>query len=152
MHRKISLWPTPVPIDFNPPRNFAPYLMNRFLPIAAPAAALTLLAISGCSSFSNTKPAMTTEAIMEEGFKGKTSLAARLGENTASEADKMRMVYLTQQLALNEPTKGDKASWQDKTARLNRAAVALADKLPDSIEAWRAAVDCKACHSVHKPD
>jgi len=120
--------------------------------LSLPLASLAAIALAGCSTFSNTKPAMTTEAIMEEGFKGKTSLAARLGENTASEADKMRMVYLTQQLALNQPTKGDKASWQEKTARLNRAAVALADKLPDSIEAWRAAVDCKACHSVHKPD
>lgn len=128
--------------------------MKPTLLLAAPASALAvaLLAISGCSTFSNTKPSMTIEEIMNDGFKGKTSLAARLGENTASEADKMRMVYLTQQLALNPPPKGDQASWEDKTARLNRAAVALADKLPDSLETWRAAADCKACHSIHKPD
>lgn len=126
--------------------------MKLPLLLAAPAAVLAFLAINGCSTFSNTKPSMTTEDIMKEGFKGKTSLAARLGENTASEADKMRMVYLTEQLELNQPPKGDKGSWESKTARLNRAAVALADKLPDSLEAWRAAADCKACHSVHKPD
>ncbi|MBN8246877.1 MAG: hypothetical protein J0L84_05470 [Verrucomicrobia bacterium] len=114
--------------------------------------AVIAAALTGCSTFSNTKPALTTEQIMEEGFKGKTSLAARLSENTASDADKQRMVYLTQQLALNKPSKGDLGSWQEKTAKMNRAALALADKLPDSIELWRAASDCKACHSIHKPD
>jgi len=116
------------------------------------AGALLMTAVAGCSTFSNTKPSLTVEQIMEEGFKGKQSLAARLGENMASDADKQRMVYLTQQLALNPPPKGDLGSWQEKTAKLNRAAIALADKLPDSLEVWRAAADCKACHSIHKPE
>ncbi len=126
--------------------------MNSGFLLIVPATAAALLALSGCSTFSNTKPSMTTEEIMEEGFKGKTSMAARLGENTASNADKMRMVYLTEQLELNAPPKGSHASWEEKTASLNRAAIALADNLPASLESWRAAADCKACHSVHKPD
>lgn len=89
---------------------------------------------------------------MKEGFKGKGSMAARIGDNTASQADKMRMVYLTQQLALNKAPKGDAASWELKTAKLNRAAIGIQDNLPDSLEVWRAAADCKACHSIHKPD
>jgi len=116
------------------------------------SAALVAVAFTGCSTFSNTKPSLTVDQVMDEGFKGKGSMAARLGENTATDADKQRMVYLTQQLALNQPPKGDPGSWEEKTAKLNRAAVALVDKLPDSLELWRAAVDCKACHSIHKPD
>jgi len=89
---------------------------------------------------------------MEEGFKGKTSVAARLSENMGTQAEKVRMVYLTQQLALNKPTKGDTASWAQKTSELNRAAVALESNAPDSLVSWKAAADCKKCHSMHKPD
>ena len=124
--------------------------MKRILLALLPVAAA--LTFSGCSSFSSTKPSMSIEDIMKEGFKGKGSMAARIGDNTASQADKMRMVYLTQQLALNKAPKGDAADWELKTAKLNRAAIGIQDKLPDSLEAWRAAVDCKACHSAHKPD
>lgn len=113
---------------------------------------LAAAALTGCSTFSNTKPSLTVDQVMDEGFKGKGSMASRLGENTATDADKQRMVYLTQQLTLNQAPKGDTGSWEEKTAKLNRAAIALADKLPDSLELWRAASDCKACHSLHKPD
>ncbi|MBX3732442.1 MAG: hypothetical protein KF791_07580 [Verrucomicrobiae bacterium] len=126
--------------------------MNPLLRLATLTATATTLGLTGCSTFSNTKPSMSIDQIMDEGFKGKESLAARLGENTATSADKQRMVYLTQQLALNKPPMGDLASWEDKTSQLSRAAVALADRLPDSIEAWRSAANCKACHSIHKPD
>ncbi len=105
---------------------------------------------TGCSS--TPKPALTAEQVMEEGFKGKTSIAARLGENMGTQADKMRMVYLTQQLALNKAPKGDAASWSEKTAALNRAAVALESNAPDALSTWKAAADCKKCHSIHKPD
>jgi hypothetical protein len=106
--------------------------------------------LAGCSS--TPKPELTIEQVMEEGFKGKTSLAARLSENMGTQAEKTRMVYLTQQLALNTPPKGDMASWSAKTAELNRAAVALESNTPNALATWKAAADCKKCHSVHKPD
>jgi hypothetical protein len=105
---------------------------------------------AGCST--TPKLELTSEQVMEEGFKGKTSIAARLSENMGTEADKMRMVYLTQQLALNQPPRGDLASWTQKTTALNLAAVALERNSPDALVTWKAAVDCKKCHSLHKPD
>ncbi|MBN9693220.1 MAG: hypothetical protein J0M24_23505 [Verrucomicrobia bacterium] len=105
---------------------------------------------AGCST--TPKPELTSEQIMEEGFKGKTSLAARLSENMGTQADKMRMVYLTQQLALNQPPKGDLASWTEKTTALTLAAVALEKGSPDALVSWKAAADCKKCHTAHKPD
>lgn len=89
---------------------------------------------------------------MEEGFEGKGSIAARLSQDKGTQADKMRMAYLTEQLALNKPVKGDLASWTQKTTALHEAAVALSNNAPGALVSWKAAVDCKKCHSVHKPD
>ena len=88
---------------------------------------------------------------MNEGFKGKTSIAAQMSDNFATEAQKMRMVYLTQQLALNQPPQGSQDSWVEKTTALNQAAVLEESGAPGALEAWKSASDCKACHSVHKP-
>lgn len=89
---------------------------------------------------------------MEEGFEGKGSIAARLSQDKGTQADKMRMAYLTEQLSLNKPVKGDLASWTQKTTALREAAVALANNAPGALVSWKAASDCKKCHSVHKPD
>ena len=119
----------------------------------AKSLSLTAVLLGLAASCSTTpKPELTSEQIMEEGFKGKTSLAARLTDNMGTQADKMRMVYLTQQLALNQPPKGDLASWTEKTTALNLAAVALEKNSPDALVTWKAAVDCKSCHTAHKPD
>ncbi len=119
--------------------------------VATSAVALALgLAAAGCSS--RPKPTLTIAEIMEEGFKGRASMAARLSENMGTEADKMRMAYLTQQLALNTPPKGEVDHWVQKTSELNRAAVALESNRPEGLALWRAASDCKQCHSTHKPD
>ena len=55
---------------------------------------------------------------------------------------------------VKNPPKGDAASWKEKTGKLLAAAQAL-HKAPTSQEAaaaYKQAVDCKACHSAHKPD
>ena len=105
----------------------------------------------GCSTTSS-KAKLSSEQVMEEGFEGKGSIAARLSQDKATQADKMRMAYLTEQLALNKPVKGDPASWTQKTTALHEAAVALANNAPGALVSWKAASDCKKCHSVHKPD
>ena len=120
------------------------------LSLLSAAAAVALIA-AGCAT-SKPKPTITIEDIMKEGFKGTNSIAAHIGKNMATEGEKMRMVVLTQQLALNAPPKGDLADWTARTTQLNQAAVAVESNLPGSLESWRAAVDCKACHTAHKPD
>ncbi len=119
---------------------------------ATPNSALILAAVglgllAGCSTTSS-KPKLSSEQVME----GKGSIAARLSQDKATQADKMRMAYLTEQLSLNKPVKGDLASWTQKTTALHEAAVALANNAPGALVSWKAASDCKKCHSVHKPN
>ncbi|MFM7803695.1 MAG: hypothetical protein ACKPGK_04285 [Verrucomicrobiota bacterium] len=116
-------------------------------------AALTLVA-AGCASWSSSaaKPSLSIEHIMEDGFKGKESLSARIAKGQGTAEDFKKMAFLTKELALNQPPKGDLASWTEKTRALKAAADDLVAGKAGAVDAYKSAVNCKACHSVHKPD
>ena len=107
---------------------------------------------AGCASHSKSKASLSIEQIMEDGFKGKTSLSARISKGQGNEDDFKKMAFLTKELALNHPPKGDLASWTEKTTALKAAADSLVDGKPGALDGFKTAVNCKACHSVHKPD
>lgn len=118
--------------------------------IVATVALAAAAVVAGCSI--HAKPDKKTKQVMEEGFKGKDSMSARIAQGQGSDADFLKMVELTRQLALNRPPKGDLLSWRNKTDALYAAAVNLTAHKPGAVDAWKAAVNCKECHSVHKPD
>ena len=135
--------------------------MNRLGSMGLLAAGTAfLLAMTGCSSSGpGSKAGRSVEDVMKAGFKGKDpslkgadTVAGRIGAGTASESDLHLMVELTRDLARNKPPKGELGSWTEKTTALNAAAKQLAAHKPGALDAWKAAVSCKACHSVHKPD
>jgi len=107
--------------------------------------------VVGCSTYVN-KPLYTTELVMEQGFKGKESPAARVGRGEGTAADFRLLAELTESLPLNAPPKGDAASWKEKSTALAKAGKDLAAGKAGALEVWKAAANCKACHSVHKPD
>ena len=76
------------------------------------------------------------EEVMKKGFK------AKLHEDLA--ANKVVLAKYATWLAAYKPPKGDAESWKKKTA-----AIAAAIKANDQA-ALKKAVNCKACHVVHK--
>ncbi|MFM8419468.1 MAG: hypothetical protein ACKOEQ_05010 [Verrucomicrobiota bacterium] len=112
--------------------------------------AATAMALVGCST--HPKASKTIEQVMEEGFEGKTSLCAKVSKGEGTAKDLETMVGLTYQLTLNTPPRGDLQSWTEKTTALHAAAKALAAGSPGAADQWKSAVNCKACHSVHKPN
>lgn len=141
--------------------DITPSSMNKMRNLKlAIAGAVTLLGLIGCSSTgSHAKATKTAEEVMGLGFKGKDpalkgsdTIAGRIRAGTATDADLKLMVELTRQLTLNKPSKGELASWVEKTTALHAAAKALASHQPGAADAWGKAVNCKACHSAHKPD
>ena len=72
------------------------------------------------------------------------------GQASPEELKKLVLAYKT--LTTTKPPKGDEASWKEKTGKLFEAAQALEKGAPDAAANYKKAVDCKACHSVHKPD
>ena len=136
-------------------------LMSKLRSFVLAASGMVIVAtLVGCTSSGfGGKPSKNIEEIMETGFKGKDpalkgadSVAGRIRSGTASEADLQLMVDLTRQLTRNKPPKGELASWTAKTSALHAAAKDLAAHKVGALDGWKEAVNCKACHSVHKPD
>jgi hypothetical protein len=92
------------------------------------------------------------EKIMKEGFKGKTSIVAKATEGTASAAEIKTLQGMLKDLAGLKPPKGEMASWKEKTAALIKAGNLVAKGDKSGGAALKKAANCKACHSVHKPD
>jgi len=105
---------------------------------------------TGCATYSS-KPKLSSEEVMEKGFKGDTSLFKKISQGNGTQDDFKQLVELSRELAKNAPPKGDAASWSEKTKALVAAAESLAQGKPGALDAVKAAANCKACHSVHKP-
>ena len=90
--------------------------------------------------------------VMETANEGKNSLYDRVvgGKGTPEEAKKLSGLY--QALPDLKPPQGDAKSWKDKATALAAAAKEVADRKPGALERLKVAANCKACHSLHKPE
>lgn len=131
--------------------------MKTFRPLAA----LTLAA-----SFSATfalvvslQGATAKEDIIKEAMKayhkapkGVDPVHKKAADGHASADELKKLVACYKEIAAAKPPKGDMASWKEKTGKLLAASMALQKGEAGAAERYKEAVNCKACHSVHKPD
>ena len=84
--------------------------------------------------------------------KGVDPVCKKAVDGKASPDEVKKLVDGYKAMATAKPPKGDDASWKEKTTKLLAAAQALQSGAPDGAAKYKEAVNCKACHSVHKPD
>ncbi len=116
-------------------------------------AIVTALALSAVLPLraADAKPKYSIKDVMKALHKGDDNVSKRVTKGTASKEDVAKLVEYYQSLPLNTPEKGDKAAWEAKATALFKSAVALKAGEPDALEGYKRAVNCKACHSEHKP-
>ncbi len=71
------------------------------------------------------------------------------GAATKDEVKGMLAAYIG--MSKSAPPQGDAKSWADKCAALVKAAEALDKGEAGAVDKYKAAVNCKACHDVHRP-
>jgi cytochrome c553 len=98
------------------------------------------------------KPKYTIKEVMKEIHKGEDNIGKRASRGQASKEDINKMVEYYASLPLNDPPRGDKQSWQEKTAALVKASQELKAGAPNAVDHYKAAANCKACHQAHKPE
>lgn len=99
------------------------------------------------------KPAAGSDVIktaMKQSFKPEDALCKKVSSGTASDADLAQMLKICQSICAATPPKGDKAAWVSKCQALIASVKKVQAKDPTGIEAFKKAVNCKACHSEHK--
>ncbi|MGE3313291.1 MAG: hypothetical protein AB7O66_25270 [Limisphaerales bacterium] len=121
---------------------------------------LTVLAAIALAAYATTSlvqgadkaPKYTVSEVMKAINKGEDNICKRVSQGKASKEDIAKMVEYYESLPLNKAPKGEQKSWEEKTAALVKAAKSVKAGDADGLAKFKEAVNCKACHSAHKPD
>jgi cytochrome c2 len=123
------------------------------LPLAAlfslAAVTLTVRALAADKDDGPIKQVMKT---YHKAPKGVDPVCKKASDGKASAAEIKNLVAAYKTLATTRPPQGDDASWKEKTSALLAATEAMQKGSPDGVARYKEAVNCKACHSVHKPN
>ena len=87
---------------------------------------------------------------MKQYHKPDDALCKKVSGGTASDAELATMLKAYQDMCAATPPKGDKAAWVKKNQALIAAVKKIQAKDATGVAAYKAAVNCKACHSEHK--
>ena len=90
------------------------------------------------------------EKVMEDHFKGDTSNFKKAVKGELSKDEVTKLVAALKTLPAAKPSKGEAASWKEKTDALVAAGEKLEKGEADAGAALKAAGNCKACHDVHR--
>lgn len=90
------------------------------------------------------------KTIMKQHFKPDDGIAKKAGAGTATDAELATLLKACQDMLAIAPPKGDKAAYVTKTQALLDAVKKVQAKDAAGPAAYKAAVNCKTCHTDHK--
>ena len=93
----------------------------------------------------------TIKEVMKALHKGDVNVGKKVLNGKGDAADFAKLVDCYESLPLNKPPRGEQASWDAKTGALVKSAKSLKAGEAGALEAYKAAANCKACHTEHKP-
>lgn len=89
------------------------------------------------------------KTVMKQYHKGDAAVCKKVG-TTATDAELATLLTAYQGMIAATPPKGDKAAWTTKCQALIDSVKKVQAKDPAGAAAYKAAVNCKACHTDHK--
>lgn len=130
--------------------------MKALAKILMPALALTCtMALFSTVNAADAEKDNPTKEFMKKYHKapqGVDSISKKASMGKASPEELKGLAAGYKAMIAAKPPKGDAASWKEKTTKLSAAADALVKGEPDAVARYKEAVNCKACHSEHKPN
>jgi nitrate/TMAO reductase-like tetraheme cytochrome c subunit len=131
--------------------------MKKHIKFVVASAAVAVMAaaplmFSVVAADSKTDPIEEVMKTYHKAPKGVDPVCKKAVDGKASPDELKKLVAAYKTLAAAKPPKGDDASWKDKTTKLLAAAQSLEKGETGAAAKYKDAVNCKACHSVHKPD
>lgn len=124
--------------------------MSRLMRAIAVVAVAVLFVSVGATPIAADEK-LTIETIMEKGHKGKEAPVQTISAGKADEKLIKQFLTYYEFMATQKPPLGDEAAWKKKTGAVVEALKGLEAKKPGAADAFKAAVNCKACHTDHKP-
>ena len=84
--------------------------------------------------------------------KGVDPICKKASEGTASMDEIKKLIASYKVLAKTKAPQGEASSWTEKTKKLVETSMALEKGGAEAQAKYKEAVNCKACHSLHKPE
>ena len=126
----------------------SPYMkMHWFLPTST---TLAFVLIATAFAAEDDNPIQKAMKFAHSAPRGQKKLNEKIVEGTASDADVGKALAMYKAMADTKPPKGDPTAFKEKTNKLVAATEEVVAKKPEAVEHYKAAVDCKACHSEHR--
>lgn len=97
-------------------------------------------------------PKYSIKDVMKALHKGDENIGKKVARGQGAAEDFSKLLDYYSALPGNKPPRGEQASWDAKTAALVKAAKSLKAGESGAVEAYKAATNCKACHTAHKPE
>ncbi len=130
--------------------------MKKYITVGITVCVASMIAggalISGLNAAEGKDPTKEFMKLYHKAPKGTDPVCKKAVDGKASKAELTQLVAGYKAMCSAKPPKGDDASWKEKTEKLLAAAQALQSGAPDGAAKYKEAVNCKACHSAHKPD
>jgi hypothetical protein len=131
--------------------------MIKSMKIALPLAAVfglvvTISTVRTLAADSDDGPIKEVMKTYHKAPKGVDPVCKKASDGKASSAEIKNLLVAYKTLATAKPPKGDESSWKEKTTALVAATEAMQKGTADGVARYKEAVNCKACHSVHKPN
>lgn len=130
--------------------------MKKFITLSIAAGTAVVLAASVFVSTLNAAEGdNATKKFMKDFHKapkGVDPVCKKAADGKATPDELATLVAGYKAMCSAKPPKGDEASWKEKTSKVLEAAMALQKGAADGAAKYKEAVNCKACHSAHKPD
>ncbi len=95
------------------------------------------------------KPKHTIKEVMKEAMKG--GLLKKVSGGEATDDEKKELLDMFISMLENKPPKGEMESWHNLAGASALAAAKVVVGREGGAEELKAATNCKACHSQHKP-
>ena len=117
--------------------------------------ALTLVTTAALSSLAWAEEDGPVKKAMQKVHKApktEKKLSDKIIEGTASGEEKQTALALYKAMAEAKPPKGDDAAFKGRVAKLIAATEEVVAGKPNAVAHYKEAVNCKACHSEHRPD
>lgn len=89
--------------------------------------------------------------VMESTHKGRDSIVAHVRDGKGTPEEISLLVLQYDFLAKTKPPRGEMDSWKKKTTALAKSIKDVQMKKPNAVAEYKEAVNCKACHDLHKP-
>ena len=131
--------------------------LQRNLTVCAALAALGLSLVGVKMSLAADKPEKDSDiqVIMKKAFKGsktKPSLVKKAQDGQATPEELKSLLEYTHQLQKAKPPQGEAKDWDDRNTATVAAVELLVKGDAAGGSALKAAVNCKECHKLHKPE